>query len=486
MIIDSKGRRVIPPSARRFMIVMAILVTIFVVILGIVVFVTRPSTDNSAPTFHRGDWQAPPETVLASSMRDRPVAGWRVQMADLGLALSGNFGDSEEYRTWSTPFVGSVENKAYFLASNPGTPGRRWWLIGLDVQTGKSLFDPVGIDPGPNPLKCFVNGPDYVLCAALDDRVGRNEATAWVIDTRAGSLVFNGPTEFYPTPGSTSTLKQVGLYTVAEVKDKGLYGVGPRAETTWFVPHAENVAPTDWNADTAPPLLATAQDFTKGPDYAVVFSVVDGTVITPDLGEGRIPESAVVYPQGFAILAAGNRSALTRDVVMFFDNEGNRVGESDIQGTLSDLSMVLPLIESAPSYTVYGANGAGLIQLPGENLGPDGLLIGHRLYAPQSEWEGPVKVRRWRQFDLSTGEEGTACRPNMMWYIANDGKVGVFETSQHETTGATFFGMDLTTCEKLWSVPVNWESFHRLWRINDMLVELSDDGKELHSLVAPA
>jgi len=27
---------------------------------------------------------------------------------------------------------------------------------------------------------------------------------------------------------------------------------------------------------------------------------------------------------------------------------------------------------------------------------------------------------------------------------------------------------------------------HRLWRIDDTLVELSDDGKELHSLVAPA
>ncbi|AKS32939.1 hypothetical protein AFA91_14755 [Mycolicibacterium goodii] len=335
-------------------------------------------------------------------------------------------------------------------------------------------------------MRCFVNGPDQVLCAADGKLDGRTVSTAWVVDTQTGKVVFNGPTELHLTPGSGSHLTQVGSYVVAEIQGQGLSGVGPRAETTWLIPGAKKVSPTNWDADTAPPRLATAEDLAGGPDRVVVFSVVEGTVITPDLGEDRTPERAVVYPQGFAILAAGNRGAGVRDTVLFFDNAGNRVGESDIQGSLSDLSMVLPMIESAPSYTVFGANGAGLIQLPGEGLGPDAVLIGHRLFAPESEWDGPVKVRRWRQFDLRTGEEGNTCRPNMQWYIANDSQVGVFETSQHDSTGATFFGMDLTTCEKLWTVPVNWESFHRLWRIDDTLVELSDAGKELHSLVAPA
>lgn len=471
-----------PPNARRFMIVMAVAVAIFVVILGFVVYVSRPSTSDSASTFHRGDWQAPPETLLSSSMRALPVPGWRTRMTDLGLPESAVFTDTNESAFHAKPFVGAVENRAYLLARS--TTDSRRWLVGLDVHSGAPLFAPVGIDSGPDFVKCFINGPDHVLCAAEGDHGGRIEATAWVVDTRNGEMVFSGPTDLHPTPGSSATLNQVGSYAVAERRGEGLSGVGPRAETTWFIPHAKGVGPEYWNADTAPPLLATAQDSTKGPDHAVVFSVVDGTVITPDLG-GRIPESAVVYPQGFAILAAENRGAHARDVVVFFDNEGNRVGESDIQGALSDLSMVLPMIESAPGYTVYGANGAGLIQLPGEGLGPDSVLIGHRLYAPESRWDGPVKERQWRQFDLRTGEEGTACRPNMRGYIANDGQVGVFETSQHETTGATVFGMDLTTCEELWHTPVNWESFHRLWRIDDTLVELSDDGRELHSLVAP-
>ena len=74
----------------------------------------------------------------------------------------------------------------------------------------------------------------------------------------------------------------------------------------------------------------------------------------------------------------------------------------------------------------------------------------------------------------------------MSHYLANDGSIGIFETFRHEVTGATTFAMDLTTCESLWSIPVNPDSYHRLWRIGDTLVELSDDGTELHSLVTPA
>ncbi|ULN46304.1 hypothetical protein MI170_23855 [Mycolicibacterium goodii] len=481
MVLDSEGRHAIPPSARRFMIVTAIAVAIFVVITGVVIFVTRPPTSDSAATFHRGDWQAPPEALLSSPMRVRPVPGWRVRMTDLGLPESAVFADTELTHE-AEPFVGAMEKRAYFMAMSTTDPRR--WLVGLDLSTGRPLFSPVSIDPGPDFVKCFVNGPDQVLCAADGKPEGKTATIAWVVDTRTGEVVFNGPTDLHVTPGSGSHLKQVGSYVVAEIQGKGLSGVGPRAETTWLIPDAKKVTPTDRNADTAAPRLAVAEDLAGGPDHAVVFSVVDGTVITPDLGADRTPERAVVHPQGFAILAAGKRGSGLRDTVLFFDNAGNRVGESGIQGSLSDLSMVLPMVQSAPSYTVFGANGAGLIQLPGEGL--DAVLIGHRLYAPESEWDGPVKVRQWRQFDLRTGEEGTACLPNMQWYIANDGQVGVFETSQHETTGATFFGMDLTTCEKLWTVPVNWESFHRLWRIDDTLVELSDDGKELHSLVAPA
>ncbi len=217
----------------------------------------------------------------------------------------------------------------------------------------------------------------------------------------------------------------------------------------------------------------------------VVFSLTDGKVMEPDLGHGKIPGSAVVYPEGFAIEKIPDTDYSRPDGVVFFDETGNRVGETNVSGALSVFSMTLPIVEGVPNSTVFGANGAGLAQIPGEQLGQKAIVIGTRLYAPESNWEGPVKVRRWRQIDLTTGKEANACRPNMSGYIANDGSVGVFETVRYETTGATTFAMDLATCEKLWTKPVNPDSFHKLWRLSDTLVELSDDGKELHSLVAP-
>ncbi|MGV0811689.1 hypothetical protein ABQF34_06970 [Mycolicibacterium boenickei] len=465
--------------------VVGIVAAVAVCLITGAILVTGRSTSDSAPTFHRGDWQPLQQVVLASPMRERPIPGWRTPVMDLGLPELSIFAKSDEHDNSSTPFVGSLANHGYFLASSPDAPDRQQWLVGLDVDTGERLFPPVKIDSGPNFLKCFLNGPEFVLCLADDVHDGNAQGTAWVIDAESGNVVFNGPTELHTTPGSSAAVQQVGIYAVAEIPDRGLYGVGPRAEMTWFVPDTTKVEPTRWTADAAPPMLATAQDSITGSDHMVVFSLVDGKVVTPRLGDKQRPMTAVVYPEGFAVEVVADIKSSIPESLVFLDNAGKRLGETTISGSLSVLSMLLPMVESSPSYTIFGANGAGLVQLPGEGLGPDAVLIGHRLYAPESTWEGPVKVRRWRQFDLTTGKETETCQSNMSHYLANDGSVGVFETDRNEVTGATTFAMDLTTCEKLWTTPVNPDSFHRLWRIGNTLVELSDDGKELHSLVAP-
>lgn len=466
---------------------MVITVAVITAVAAVIAVVTARPTEDSTPTFHRGDWQPPPQLVLSTSMRRQPIPGWRTSLADLGLPESSNFGTSDDHLPSSTPLIGSVGSNGYFLASSPTSPGRQQWLLGVDSHTGKQLFPPVPINAGSLFPNCFVNGPEFVLCLADDVREGKTESTAWVIDTHTGELVFNGPTELHTTPGSGVNVEQVGAYAVASIRGEGIYGVGPRAETTWFIPHADSVTTkiTRSAADTAPPTLATAQDSTSGSDDMVVFSLVDGTVMTLQLEDEKKPETAVVYPGGFAIQAVAPAGSRAADTLLFYDHEGNRIGETDISGSLSPFSMVLPIVESLPVSTVFGANGAGLIQLPDRELTQNAVFVGHRLFAPESNWEGPVKVRKWRQFDLTTGEEQNACRSNMSGYLANDSSVGVFETNRFDVTGATTFAMDLTTCEKLWTMPVNPDSFHRLWRINDTLVELSDDGKELHSLVAP-
>lgn len=443
---------------------------------------------GDASTFHRGDWQPPAQTVLSSSMRQQPIPGWHTSTADLGLPDTSIFGTTgSDAPTESEPFIGSIASNGYFLASNPGALDRQWWLVGLNIGTGARLYPPVKIDAGSAVPKCFVNGPEFVLCLADDVQAGKTESTAWVINAHTGGLQFNGPTELHTTPGSGVSVQQISNYAVAEIRGQGIRGVGPNAETTWSVPHASLVSSrvSASAVDTAPPTLAAAQDSSRGSDGMVVFSLVDGKVMEPDLGDGRIPGSAVVYPDGFAIEEVAETQHSTPDGVAFFDDTGNRVGETNVSGSLSVFSMTLPIVEGAPNSTVFGANGAGLVQFPDQQLGQNAVLIGHRLFAPESNWEGPVKVRRWHQFDLTTGAEGNTCRSNMSGYLANDGSVGIFETVRYEVTGATTFAMDLTTCEKLWTTPVNPDSYHQLWRIGDKLVELSDDGKELHSLVAP-
>ncbi|WP_133058785.1 hypothetical protein [Mycolicibacterium peregrinum] len=436
------------------------------------------------PTFDRGDWQGPPQVVLNSPMRIRPVAGWRALASDIGLPESSVIGTTDD-AAWSRPLVGFVGNSGYFLARNPALSGQQHWLIGLDTQTGKPLFAPVKLDLAERSPKCFLNGPESVLCLADDVREGKVESVAWVIDTHTGAVSFTGPTDLHTTPGSGVRIEQVGIFAVAELAGRGIYGIGHHAETTWSIPGASKVSPTEWTSDAAPPTLATAMDPASGPDRMVVFSLTDGEVIKADLGDDRISQTAVVYPGGFAFEATTSTKKSTPDVVVFFDDAGNRLGETEISGFLDVVSMTLPIVEGKPNSTVFGANGAGLMQVPDREPKRNAVLIGHRLFTPESDWEGPVQVRRWRQFDLTTGKETETCESNMSHYLANDGTVAVFETNRDEVTGATTFAMDLTTCEKLWTTPANPDSFHKLWRIGSTLVELSDDGRELHSLVAP-
>jgi hypothetical protein len=45
---------------------------------------------------------------------------------------------------------------------------------------------------------------------------------------------------------------------------------------------------------------------------------------------------------------------------------------------------------------------------------------------------------------------------------------------------------DLTTCDTLWTLTSPVGTFRDVWRVNTTLVQLSDDGTELTSLVAPS
>jgi hypothetical protein len=91
----------------------------------------------------------------------------------------------------------------------------------------------------------------------------------------------------------------------------------------------------------------------------------------------------------------------------------------------------------------------------------------------------------WRQYDLNTGAKGAACDFNMGNFLGSDGTVFVFKVTNRKA-GLVAKARDRNTCETLWTLPAAVDSLAHVWRVNDTLVELSDDGTELTSLVAPS
>lgn len=125
---------------------------------------------------------------------------------------------------------------------------------------------------------------------------------------------------------------------------------------------------------------------------------------------------------------------------------------------------------------VFTLDGRQLLKLPPSVLRPWVRLIGTRLFVSTDP-----DNRTWQQFDLRTGEAGKTCEGDSLgaYYIASDGEVAV---ALGDRTPAE--GIDLTTCETLWSIAGSAPGEAKeVWKVNTTLVQRTDD--RLFSLVAP-
>jgi hypothetical protein len=168
-------------------------------------------------------------------MRVHPVPGWKADISALGLPPGSNI--TTDDTPWRPgPIIKTPDHRAQLLARSPGPAAPQWWLTGVDVRDGRTLFRPVALNATAAAPACFVNGA-AVTCISED----QTAATAWVIDGQSGELTYSGPTNVGVI---TNKLKaaQFGNYLVAATKGDGLYGVGSHGETTWFVPGAGVVA----------------------------------------------------------------------------------------------------------------------------------------------------------------------------------------------------------------------------------------------------
>jgi hypothetical protein len=306
----------------------------------------------------------------------------------------------------------------------------------------------------------------------------RENTTAWVIDARSGTVTHTGPTNLRTYPAELM-VHQVGIWAVAETQYQGVYGIGPNAETTWFVPGDGSV---DQNylgtRDIGPPDLATQTS--GGLDFKVVFALSDGKVIKPKVSDDAAQQETVVYPGGFAAVIEYNE---TRRGVQFFDVTGKQLSREGVPGLLDNHATDLPMVNlTSGGWAVYTPDGGKLLEESGK-APQESRLIGTTLYLKRS---GDSMARHWQPYDLRTGAKGKECNYDLgTGYLGTDGKVGVFE-SGNPNVGLVTKGIDLTTCEALWQVQSPVGSFRDVWRINTTLVQLSDDGTELTSLVAPS
>jgi hypothetical protein len=467
--VTSTPVAVASPSRRRWYIVVAILGVVVAVAVAVVWWV---QDDGSAAA--RRAWQPPPSAELSSPMRAQPVPGWRTNVTDLGLPSPPQGAELSRIAASNDafgprPFIGDLDDHAYFLASSPATPGPQWWVIGIDVREGRRLFAPVQLGATARPPHCFLNGPTNVLCLNDDEA-----HTAYVVDAQSGILTFTGTTDLR-LGSATLAVEQVGNFVVAKTDNEGIYGIGPRAETTWFVPGDGHVGvgPTP-RFEPAVQTLATQLSADPRAYEMTVFSLGDGNVVKPAIDDGAHLGKAEVYPGGFAAEVEVNRKPVG---TQFFDDTGKRLSVRSVEGTLT-ASVGLPIVTSKGQSSVYSPDGHKLLDIPAGAI----RLAGTTLFVNENKSQ---TFPMWRQYDLKTGAKGPACDFNMSNFLGTNGSVIVFDVTNPEA-GLVAKARDLATCDTLWTLPSKVNSFGRVWRINTTLVQLSDDGTELSSLVAPS
>ncbi|OBK11794.1 hypothetical protein A5637_23355 [Mycolicibacterium fortuitum] len=442
------------PARRRsrWPLVLAALVTVVVVVSGAIIWWF--SAGSEAWARHR--WN-PPESDYLPSMHTNPVAGWKADIATLGLPPASTITAGNDP---SGPIIRTGSSRAYLIASSPG-PTPQWWLTGVDAADGRRLFAPVALNMTTRAPSCFINGASVVCIAEDDDR-----ATAWVIDRQTGQLTYTGPTDVRLTSWEKRSARQAGNYLVAVTEKQGIYGVGPQAETTWFVPGAGVVG--SHNDDTA--FQGTGRE-----DSATMFSLKSGEVIQPQFPDGVGSRGATFFEGGFAEQFTEKPGD---DFVQFFDTAGKLTINKRFDGKLGGTTGNLIGIADSDSYGIYTLQGDKLLDLAGGRI----QLIGTTLWV--SEKDKVTQSTAFRPYDMRTGDKGEPCEFDLSTgYLGSDGTVAV-RAPVNPKSDLLADAWDLSTCERVWSIPRNGP-LGRVTRLGDTLVRLSDDGTELYSLVAP-
>ena len=425
------------------------------------------------------DTTAAPGPVLIGFPLDRqPVPGRRLTAADIGVPADVPVGQP----------IATIGDHAYFVTGcnedcisvrchfNCGDP--RGWLYGIDLKTGARLFEPVLLDGFHYDAwfhDCHQNGPSVAVC--VDNPVPKEgqSGKVWVVDLDRGVVTYSGKTDMWQgnVRGPGPYLDAVGnprgqTRLVASVAGKGVYGVGPRAELTWFVPGSGHlVAPELAPDDGSPVTLATQIPTAEDPRYRV-FSVIDGAEQTPTPPPGTTLKRAIVYTGGFAYqYEAGNTVG-----VAFYDPAGHLLARRELKGYNLMEATTVPIVLDQPVFRVYAPDGREVATLPAAfaaHKAPMFWAMGNDLYL-RSE-ENLTMFQTWQQWNLDTGRPGSTCHrqvalPN---YRGSDGRIVLLEDEENRPVSVV--AVDVATCQTLWRIPQ--PGLHIIEQLGSALVDRS-------------
>lgn len=424
-----------------------------------------------------------PRDLLIDFPLQHPLTpAWQSKAVDLGLPADAPLGD----------LFASTGDKAYFLSQFVDLHCSRrcrpqaGWVYGVNTRTGSRLFDPLPLPKYQFAVTCFGNGPTGAVCLKADPPL-----TAWVIDLDQGKVTFTGPTDVaysaYPgQPEAHPVGTSVGQSRlVTTVRGQGVYGMGPHAERTWFVPGNGFVSPggNEVADDIPAPTIAVSPG--GGNDADRVFSVIDGTDLTPRPPAGAALSRAVVYNGGFAY--AYQNSATRATGVLFFDTGGTLITDRSFGTSFVKLlnNPAMPIVSVDGVFQVYTADGKQLSQFAAPEVAPDLRTIGTKLYVNV----GQPSQKRWQQFDLPTGQPGSTCTGWQLkgtgpsgggTYVASDGAAVLTET---EELSGRFEVTDVNTCQVLWQTPDGTKL--AMWKVGTGLLQ-ADKGSNVMSWLRPA
>ncbi|OBB97173.1 hypothetical protein A5779_15570 [Mycolicibacterium peregrinum] len=439
-------------------------------VVGGGLFVWRTFGSHSAHT--DAPIGTPASSLISFPLDKKPVPGWRLTAADIGLPPDVTVG----------ALFTSTADHAYFVADKTDPQGLSpmGWLYGVDIHSGKLLFPPIALAGFRGyPLgECYGNGPAVAVCLTTGDAERGLPQTAWVIDLEHGQITFTGPTDLNPqgTSGPDKYIvTAIGNYfgetrLVARREGEGVYGIGSNAQRTWFVPGGGSIFDSGYRqvTDVPAPTIATQNAALETPDAPYrMFSAVDGTDLTPTPPEGTIIRRSLVYNQGFAY---SFRESGKHDGLLFYDTKGNLVGRyQDKEHDLTPVeNPVMPMarVPSKPAtWQVFSSAGEPVLSIPAPNAAIYFKVIGSKIFVDQGGTED-----RWQQWDLQTGESGSVCQMGLSYdYVGSDGSVIIVSDGAAPNL---LRAVDPATCTTLWEIA---ESEERkglgLWRVGTGLIQ---------------